>query len=126
MTTPMTDCREYLATLLRGQLDGNVSVHDSIPDSIAPPAVFVTWANPWLINFTFCEFNANVQLIVVAQRIEPGGQYGVLEGLVYELVQVLRSNQIPLRDVTSPYPITLGGIDYLASSVNIIQDLESR
>jgi hypothetical protein len=126
MSNPMTDAREAMALLLRNNLANDVAVHDSIPDSIAPPAVFVTWSNPWLINFTWCDFTAQMQLIVVAQRIEPGGHYGTIEELVHYLVGVLRDNKIPLRDVTSPYPIVLGAIDYLAASVNIITDIGSE
>lgn len=123
---PITDVREEYATLLRNNLPSNVGVFDAIPDSIAPPTVFVTWSNPWLINFTWCDFVANVQLIVVTQRIEPGGQYGVLEDLVFQLVGILRDNKLTMRDITSPYPISLGGVNYLACSINLIHDLESR
>ena len=119
----LTDFRERLAAILADALANDVGVFDAIPDSIAPPAVFITWANPWMINFTWCDFVAQVQLIVVAQRIEPGGQYGVLEDLVTQLLGILRENKLALRDVTSPYPIVLGGVDYLAASINIVQDM---
>jgi len=119
----LTDFRERLAAILADALANDVGVFDAIPDSIAPPVVLITWANQWMINFTWCDFVAQVQLIVVAQRIEPGGQYGVLEDLVTQLLGILRENKLALRDVTSPYPIVLGGVDYLAASINIVQDM---
>jgi hypothetical protein len=122
-TLGLTGFRTQLATILRDNLDDDVGVFDAIPDSIAPPSVYVTWSNPWLVAQTWCEYTAAAQLIVVSQRIEPGGQYGVLESLVAEIITILRTQRVPIRDVTSPYPITLGGVDYLACSFNILTDV---
>jgi hypothetical protein len=119
----LTSFREQIAAILADNLSGDVGVFDCIPDSIAPPSVYVSWSNPWLIHTTFSEFTSAVQLIIVAQRIEPGGQYSVLESLVGEVVVIVRDNHIAIRDVTSPYPINLGGVDYLAASVNIIHEM---
>ena len=118
----LTSFREQIAQLLSDNLPDDVGVFDAIPDSIAPPAVYVSWSNPWLVASTFCEFVSALRLIAVAQRLEPGGQYGVLESLIGEIVMILKANRIVLRDVTSPYPITLGGVDYLAASLNLLQE----
>lgn len=118
----LTSFREQMAQLLSENLPDDVGVFDAIPDSIAPPAVYVTWSNPWLVQTTWCEFTSRLQLIAVAQRIEPGGQYGVLESLVGELVAILRDNRIAIISATSPYPINLGGVDYLAASINLIHE----
>lgn len=106
--------------VLRGALGDHVSVVDSIPDSVAPPSVFITWADPWITPATMCYYDCNVNVIVVAQRIEPGGQYGVMEDLVSTIVPVLKAHpEFVVKDATSPYPITLGGVNYLACSVNL-------
>ena len=100
-----------------------VAVVDSIPDSVAPPAVFLTWADPWVTPATFCDYTVNINVIVVAQRIEPGGQYGVLEGLVSAITPALKPTDYLVKDASSPYPITLGGVNYLACSVNLSTEI---
>jgi hypothetical protein len=112
--------RTDLYVILRAALADDVGVIDSIPDSIAPPSVFINYVDPWITPSTFCLYTVNVSIIVVAQRIEPGGQYGVLEDLVSTIVPALRTNpDFMVRDATSPYPITMGGNSYLACSVNL-------
>jgi hypothetical protein len=112
--------REELYAVLRDAMADDVSVVDSIPDSIAPPSVFISWADPWVTPATFCTFTVNINVIVVAQRIEPGGQYGVMEGLVSIIMPLLKNHpEFLVNDATSPYPMQLGGVDYLACSVNV-------
>jgi hypothetical protein len=119
----LTSFRTQISKMIRDGLDESISVSDAIPDSITPPAVYVAWANPWMIGSTWCEYTTLLQLIVVAQRIEPGGQYGILESLVGEILAILRKNRVSLRDVNSPYPISLGGVVYLACSINLITEM---
>jgi len=119
----LTSFREGITTIIRDGLDDSISVSDAIPDSITPPAVYVAWANPWMVGQTWCDYTTLLQLIVVAQRIEPGGQYGIIESLVGEILAILRKNRIALRDVNSPYPISLGGVVYLAASINLITEM---
>lgn len=122
-TLGLTAFRETTAELLRDNLPGDIGVFDAIPDSIAPPSVYVTWSNPWLLPTTFCAYASAIQLILVSQRIEPGGQYGVLESLLSEVLSIIHTKRIVVRDVTSPYPISLGGVDYLAASINIVSEM---
>jgi hypothetical protein len=119
----LTDFRTQLATLIRDNLPDDIAVSGDIPDSIAPPSVYVTWSSPWLIPTTFCQYTAAAQIIVIAARIEPGGQYAILESLVGQIVQILRKARIPIRDVTPPYPMVFAGVNYLATSFNIIQEM---
>ena len=112
--------RTDLYATLRANLADDVAVVDSIPDSVAPPSVFISWADPWVTPSTFCDYTVNVNVIVVAQRIEPGGQYGVLEELVSIILPALKyGKDFLVKDASSPYPITLGGVNYLACSVNL-------
>jgi hypothetical protein len=119
----LTDFRQQIAKLLESNLPKEIGVFDCIPDSIAPPAVYVTWSAPWLTPSTFCDYVAACQVLAVAQRIEPGGQYAVLESLVGQIVQVFRSARIPIRDVSPPYPLIFAGVNYLAATFNIIQEM---
>jgi hypothetical protein len=119
----LTKYREEIYTLMRDGLADDVGVFDIIPDSISPPAVYIAWGNPWLLPTTFCQYSSAVQLICVAARIEPGGQFTVLEDLVGDVVTVLHSNHIAVRDATSPFPIVLGGVNYLAATINIVSEM---
>jgi len=122
-TLGLTDFRTQLAAWLSTDLPDDIGVFDAIPDSIAPPAVYITWGSPWLVQTTFCDYTSMAQLILVAQRIEPGGQYSVLESMVSQVLSILRNHRVALRDVTPPYPLVMGGVNYLASSVNVIQEM---
>jgi hypothetical protein len=118
-TLGLTDYRQQLAAVLVAGLPADVAVWDSIPDSIAPPSVYVTWANPWLVPTTWCDYTVQCQILAVAQRIEPGGQYSVLESLIAQILATLKANRIAIRDVSAPYPLVLAGVNYLAASINV-------
>lgn len=115
--------RERITTVLRENVSGDTGVFDAIPDSIAPPALYVTWSNPWLVSQTFCQYIGTLRIICVAARIEPGGQFATLETLVSETLEIFHDNKIPVRDVTAPFPLQLGGVNYLAAAVNVINDI---
>lgn len=115
--------RSEMAQWLAADLPDDIAVSDAIPESIAPPSVYITWGSPMLVQTTWCEYTSMAQLILVAQRIEPGGQYGVLESMVSQVLSILRKHRVALRDVTPPYPLIFAGVNYLATSVNIIQEM---
>ena len=119
----LTAYRENLTAILASELPPDVGVFDIIPDSIAPPAVYISWSNPWLVATTFCQYVSTIQLICVAARIEPGGQYATLESLVGDVLTVTHTQRIAVRDVTSPYPIALAGVNYLACSINLVDEM---
>lgn len=119
----LTAFRTEVAQFLTDDLPEDVGVLVDIPDSIAPPLVYVTWSTPWLVATTWCQYTANLQLIIVTQRLEPGGQFGVLESIMGDVVECIRRHRLTMRDATSPYPILLAGVNYLAASVNIIHEL---
>lgn len=119
----LTAIRDEYATLIRGVVADDVSVINSLPDSVAPPAVLVGWGDPWLVQDTLCGWVANVEMMIVAQRIEPGGQYATIESLVSLITSTLRDGKYAIRDITAPYPLTLGGLDYLSASINITHEV---
>ena len=119
----LTEYRVSVTDILRENLPDEIAIIDHIPDSIAPPAIVWGWASPWILPSSWCEFTSVAELVCVSQRIEPGGQLGVLESMVEMVLSILRTNRIAFRDVTAPYPIVLGGVNYLATSVNIVTEL---
>lgn len=121
----VTTARIELAAILTAALPNEVGVIDHLPDSIAPPVALVAWADPWLKLSTLCAYEAQMEIMCLAQRIEPGGQFETLEGMVSAILPAIKSaDYFTLVDVTAPYPMQVGGVDYLAASINVSYDME--
>ena len=121
----LAPARVDLAAALKAWLPDSVGVVDHLPDSIAPPVVLVAWSDPWLKPATLCAYEMAMELIVIAQRLEPGGKLETLEEIVSAIVPPIKTlPQWQVVDVTAPYPINVAGVDYLASSINLTYDLE--
>lgn len=117
--------RTTLAATLSTALGTEYGVVDHLPDSIAPPVVLVAWADPWLRPATLCAYEAKMELLCIAQRLEPGGQLTVLEEMVSAIVPTIKSlPYYAIDDVTSPYALELGGVAYLAASIDITHEVE--
>jgi len=115
--------REELATILNAALPVEASVIDHLPDSVQPPCVLVGWSDPWLKPSTLCAYQAAMEVMVVAQRIEPGGKLETLEDMVSSILPALKSTEFAVIDVTSPFPMQIAGVDYLVASINIMHDI---
>lgn len=123
----LASTRESLALIASTALPTTVGVIDHLPDSITPPVVLVAWSDPWLTPSTMCAYQATLELLIVAQRLEPGGNTETLEEIVSLLVVALKSNpEFQVTTVTSPYPLNIAGVDYLAASVNLTHDVEDE
>lgn len=121
----LSTVREELASVLVFALPDGTSVIDHLPDSVTPPCCLIGWSDPWLKLVTSCNYQTAMEIICIAQRIEPGGQFEVLEDTVASILPAIkRSNGFIFVDVTAPYPMNIGGVDYLAASVNITYDME--
>lgn len=126
--------RQDVAAIVATAMDGvtipelagtSIPVIDHLPDSIATPCVLIAWSDPWLTPSTLCAWTAKVEIIVVAQRIEPGGKLETLEDMTSTIVVAVKSSGIyTVDDVSSPYPLQVGGVDYLATSINVTHELE--
>lgn len=112
--------REDAAAIAAAALPNDVGVVDHLPDSVSPPCVLVAWADPWLVPESFCSYVATMELLIVAQRLEPGGKIETLEDIAGALVDAFKgSDNWTVVDLTSPYPLQIAGVDYLAASVNL-------
>lgn len=116
--------REELASLCEAALPNSWGVIDHLPDSVAPPMVLVAWGDPWLKLATLCAYEAVMELMLIAQRIEPGGKLETLEDGVASLLPAIKGSDFSLTDCTAPYPMQIGGVDYLACSINLTYDLD--
>jgi hypothetical protein len=120
-----SEIRTAAATIVAATVDITVAVVDHIPDQVAVPCVMVGWRDPWQEPETMCTTTVLLELIVVAQRIEPGGQYELLEEISDALRDAFRAApDFQWVGSTAPYPMTLAKIDYLAASLNLSHTLE--
>jgi len=120
----ITPARTNIALELHSILPDSVGIVDHLPDSVAPPCVIVGWSEPWIKPTTLCAYQATMELLVIAQRIEPGGKLEVLEEIVSTILPALKTfADYQVIDCSAPYPIQIGGVDYLAATINITTDL---
>lgn len=121
----LAQARQELAIIVASATTSETGVVDHIPDAVAPPVVFIAWSDPWLKPSTLCGWEAATELVCVSQRIEPGGNTERLEEMVSAIVPAVKASQyFQVVDVTAPYPLQVGGVDYLAASINITHDVE--
>lgn len=121
----LSTVRTAAAALALGATADDVVVVDHLPDQVAIPAVLVWWGDPMVTHSTLCFWAARVELIVLAGRIEPGGQLDTLEEIVAALIVAFRASGVfTVTEATAPYPLELAGVTYLAASVNVQTDVE--
>ena len=122
----LSTVREDVAAIVVAAIaDPTIPVIDHLPDSIATPCVLVAWSDPWIVPSTLCNYTAKLEIIPVAQRIEPGGKLETLEDLTASIMVAVKASRVyTVDDVTAPYPLVVGGVDYLATSINITHELE--
>lgn len=117
----LTSTRTDLAALLASAFVDHKewAIVDHLPDSVAPPCAIMGWAEPWLSPSTMCVWRSRIEIMCVAQRIEPGGKLETLEEMISLIIPKLKRTDYTVEDVTSPFPLQVGGVDYLAASINI-------
>lgn len=123
MSLKLSALRGEVAAIAEAVTEVDVAVVDYVPDQVAVPAVLVAWSEPWLTRSTGCEWECRVEVMAIAGRLEPGFQYGVLEGLIGDLADAYVRAGHAVTDSTAPYPIELGGVTYLAASLVLTTDL---
>jgi hypothetical protein len=110
--------------MIRDAVADDITVIDHIPDSVAPPMIAVAWGNPWLVPDTLCGYASSLEILIVSQRIEPGGHMTRIEEMVSQVAQLLHEHKASIRTITAPYPLVLGGVNYLGASINLIHEVE--
>lgn len=118
----LSESREELAAQLENLLSATFAIYDHLPDSVTAPCVLIGWSSPWLVRSTFCGWDSKMELLLIAQRLEPGGQLGVLEAMVSTLV-VGVGQPFTVESVSAPFPIEIAGNSYLAASIDISNNL---
>lgn len=117
----LADLRALVATALEGLAPAGDDwpVHDGPVDAISPPCFVLVWPEPWLIPATFCVETANLDVIVVAARIDPAPGYVELESLLEAAVPALRAAGVSYTSAGAAGPLEVSGLTYLSSRLHV-------
>ena len=122
-TLTISEARLVAAAALSPQSDDDPSLLAEWQDSVEPPAIMLFWDDPWLEprGQIACWWMANLTILCVAGRLEPGAGMEVLEALVGYTANRLDGAPYSFGPITATAPrsFAIGGIDYLAASLSL-------
>lgn len=117
------DLRARVAAALE-PLSDDWPVHSAPVDAITPPCFVLTWPDPWLVPLAVCSFSARLQVICAAARIDPEPGYEQLEAMLELALPALRAARLPLEQVGGVAPFEVGGLQYQAARLIVLQPLQ--
>lgn len=116
---PLTEVRAAAAAALAPQSDTEPPVLVDLVDALTPPALMLEWNDPWLTMQTVAGgvgmFQATLNVICFAGRVEPGPGVEALEQLVDLVLSRLQADAYtwPLVASQAPRRFDMAGISYL-------------
>lgn len=120
---PLTEVRPRVAAALAPATDYDPEVHVDVVDSLTPPALVLVWDDPWLTVQTMggrmAQYEAQLTVLAVASRIEPGPGISVLEKLAVYTISRLMADDYPWPQASSQAPrlFEIGGLPYLGARI---------
>lgn len=115
---PLSEVRARAATALAPASDEDADVLFDYPDAVTPPALVLTWDEPWLQAETFGRlYEARFAVLCVVARVEPA--IGPLEELVGFVVSRMVDDAYswPVALVQAPRWIEFGGVKLLGARI---------
>ena len=115
---PLTEVRARAAAALAPTSDEDADVLFDYPDAVTPPALVLTWDEPWLTSETFgCLYEARFAVLAVVARIEPA--IGPLEELIAFTLARMQADAYswPPALVQAPRWLEFGGVKLLGSRI---------
>ena len=123
-TLQLADVRPRAAAALAPETDTDPSVLADYADSASPPALLLLWDDPWLqpepAAFGPClHWQARLEVLAIASRVEPGPGIEKLEELVSYVVGRMVADDFswPVASVIAPGRYEIGGVPYLGARV---------
>jgi hypothetical protein len=117
----LTDVRAQAATALAPAAEGDPYVHIGYVDSVEPPAIVLVWGDPWLTPMSVgtCYFDAQLEVMCVAARIEPEPNIAKLEEMVGYVIAKLGVDPDvwPVASLQAPRITRIGDMPYLTARV---------
>jgi len=115
------EVRARAAAALAPASPNDPSVHVDVVDAVEPPAILLVWDDPWLEPQSFgpCLFKANLAVLCIAARIEPGPGVQTLEEMVAFTIERLRADAYswPQASSRAPRVLRIANLEYLAARV---------
>ena len=121
----LTEFREAVAAALDG-LDPDSTVHPMPLDAVDPPAYMLAWSGTpdWLSPGTVCTTIAQLDVIVVAARVDVEGTYLLLEQMIVAAHNALHAARFPIVATAPPGPFEIGQVRYLAARIVVAQPID--
>lgn len=115
----LAEVRARAAAALAPIDDLDPYVFDNVVDALEPPALVLTWDDPWLTYRAACLFDAQFAVLCIAGRIEPDPGVATLEQLQAHVIGRLRDDDYswPFTTSTAPRRYVMNGIEYLGARV---------
>lgn len=116
----LSDVRARAAAALAPASDGDPIVLVDVVDSLSPPALMLAWGDPWLTPHALRGyFEATLEVLAIASRVEPGPGIQALESLVAFTITRLREDGYPWPQASSQAPriFEIAGVPYLGARV---------
>ena len=118
---PLTEIRARAAAALAPVTDDDPEVHTEVVDSLTPPALVLVWDDPWLTPTAFGQtmFDAQLTVLALASRVEPGPGVTRLEELAVYTISRLQADDYPWPQASSQAPriFEIGGLPYLGARI---------
>lgn len=122
------EVRGAAATALAPAEPSDPPVFASFVDALSPPALLLMWDTPWIEPRSFQSgqtmgrgwWDANLIVLLVAGRLEPGPGVDTLEQLAGYVIGRLQADphQWPLPTSTPPRSWVVGNVSYLGATLN--------
>jgi hypothetical protein len=121
--------RDAAADALAPVDDTDPTVLVDVVDSLTPPALMLIWGDPWLQpglgqrpTMGPCVWEARLQVLAVAGRLEPGPGIRTLEQLVTYVVDRMKADTYTWRldSVSGPRVIDIGNLAWLGARVTYL------
>lgn len=120
-TLALGEVRARAAAALAPASADDPTVHLDVVDAVDPPVILLVWEDPWLTPDSFgpCRFEANLAVLCIAARLEPGPGVQTLEEMVAFVVERLRADTYgwPQASSRAPRVLSFANVNYLAARV---------
>jgi len=122
------EVRAQAAAALAPAQPGDPNVFAGFVDALDPPSLLLMWGTPWVEPRSMVSgmstrrgyWDANLSVLLIAGRLEPGTGVDTLEQLVsYTFDRLMAdSYQWPRPSSTPPRPWQVGGVNYLGATLD--------
>jgi len=93
---PLVEVRGACATALAPASDADPAVLVDLVDSVQPPALMLEWSDPWVVERSISGvhglYDAQLNVLCIAGRIEPGPGVSTLEALIAYVLNRLQAD----------------------------------